>query len=98
MRTERRDDRVADGVAIAVVDPFEMVEIGDHQRHRTAVVEAAAERRSGPRLEPAAVEQARQIVVIDLAAQLGNLVDRHRNHQADRGEDRHHCLRKLRMN
>src|SRR3546814_454076 len=67
----------------------------DDQRDGAPLFVAAAERRARLRLEPAAVEQAREIVGIDLAAELGDLVDRDRDHQADRRDDRHHRLAEL---
>ena len=42
MRAKAGDDHVPHRVAVRVVDPFEMVEIGDQQRGRTAAIEAPA--------------------------------------------------------
>jgi hypothetical protein len=60
---------------------------------------SSATGRSSSRLrrsaEPAAVEQARELIVVGLAAELGDHVDRDRDHQADRRDDRHHRLGEL---
>jgi hypothetical protein len=84
VRAEGGDDCVADRMAVGVVDRLEPVEVGDEQRRGARLVMAAAQRRARRRLEPAAVEQARQRIAFRLGAKLGEKVDRDRDHQAVR--------------
>ena len=72
------DERlVAGGVAVAVVAVLEPVEIGDDEADRPAVPRRARDLTVEPRHERAAVEEARQRVVVGEEAELAEMLARH---------------------
>ena len=97
---EGDDHRVAGRMAEIVVDRLEMIEVGDHQRHRHAEPVRIPQRRFRTGLETASVEQAGQHV--GLRPRIG--VREHVAHQDDQQrqrhrdcEDRAHRLREQRI-
>ena len=73
---EGDDDPVADGMAEAVIDGLEVVEVGDDQGGRQLVLCPPRQRLACSPLEAAAVEQAGQRIGVGLDAQLAHHVER----------------------